>query len=112
VLTATVTYAGSNRFSISITDSRSGTFSTTQKGRGSLFSAEAIAEAPSSRSGVLPLTNFGTVGFTGTKVNGQAIGTFPASSIDRIDMASGSTTKASTSTLTNNTDFTVTWKHS
>ena len=112
LLTATVSYVGNNRFSISITDSRSGSFSTTLKGRGSLFSAEAIAEAPSSRSGVLPLTNFGSVGFTGTKVNGQAIGTFPQSSIDRIDMVSGSTVKAATSGLKSNTDFTVTWKHS
>src|SRR5207247_8510215 len=71
-------------------------FSTTQKGHGSNYSAEAIAEAPPSRSGVLPLTNFGTADFSGTLVNGQPIGNL---SPDRIDMVSGTVTKAQTSQL-------------
>ena len=70
--------------------------------------AEAIAEAPSSSGGVLPLTNFGTVGFTSTLVNGQPIGSFNP---DRIDMVSGSTLKAQTSGLSGGTSFSVAWKH-
>jgi hypothetical protein len=58
---------------------------------------------------VLPLTNFGTVSFSGTTVNGQPIGSYNP---DRIDMVSGSTTKAQTSSLNGGTSFGVTWKHS
>jgi hypothetical protein len=72
-----------------------------------LGSAEVIAEAPSS-GGVLPLANFGTVGFSAATVNGKPIGSFNP---DRIDMVSGTTTKATTSALTNGKAFTVTWDH-
>ncbi|MCI4320812.1 MAG: G1 family endopeptidase [Thermoplasmata archaeon] len=86
-------------------------------------SAEWIAEAPSSAS-VLPLTDFGVAKF-GTHATGiantneatisgttGAIGSFASASIQRINMASGATTKAATSALTpDGTSFNVTWKH-
>ena len=53
------------------------TISATQAGA-DLSSAEAIAEAPSNTSGgssVLPLTNFGSVNFTGVTVNGTSLDT-------------------------------------
>ena len=85
-------------------------FTTSQRlHRASLASAEAIAEAPSSSGGVLPLTNFGTVSFSSTTVNGQPIGSFNP---DKIDMVSGSTVKAQTSSLSGGSDFSVAWKHS
>src|SRR5207302_1802466 len=59
--------------------------------------------------GVLPLTNFGTVSFSSTTVNGQPIGNFNP---DKIDMVSGSTVKAQTSSLSGGTNFSVAWKHS
>jgi hypothetical protein len=109
-ITGTVTVTGNGRYTLHIhNNTTGGDFSTTQKGHGSNYSAEAIAEAPSSRSGVLPLTNFGTVSFSGTLVNGLAIGSFNP---DRIDMVSGSTLKAQTSGLSGGTNFSVTWKHS
>jgi len=110
-ITGSVTVGGNNRYTLTITNNTTGRFfSTTVKGHGSNYSAEAIAEAPSSRSGVLPLTNFGTVNFSGTVVNGQPIGAFNP---DRIDMVSGGTLKAQTSALSSSrTDFSVTWKHS
>src|SRR5262249_58650998 len=96
-ITGTVTVAGNGRYTLHIhNNTTGGDFSTTQKGHGSNYSAEAIAEAPSSRFGVLPLTNFGTVNFANTLVNGQAIGGFNP---DPIDMVSRSTTKAQTSAL-------------
>jgi len=73
-----------------------------------LHSAEIIAEAPSSTSRVLPLTDFHTVLFSSAKANGKAIG---ADSPDSINMESGSTLKAATSVLTGSQDFEVTWKH-
>ena len=57
----------------------------------------------------MPLTNFGTVDFSGTLVNGQPIGN---SAPDRIDMVSGSTLKAQTGNLSGGTSFSVAWKHS
>ena len=109
-ITGTVTVTGNGRYTLHLHNNKTGgDFSTTVKGHGSNYSAEAIAEAPSSRSGVLPLTNFGTVNFASTLVNGVAIGSFNP---DRIDMVSGSTLKAQTGALSGGTGFSVVWKHS
>lgn len=63
-----VKYLGSNKFLLTITDMTTGTtFSTTQKSSGKRPSAEWIAEAPSSRSGVLPLADFASVFFSGSQ---------------------------------------------
>ncbi|MCC9308830.1 hypothetical protein LN042_17350 [Kitasatospora sp. RB6PN24] len=109
--TASVTTNGSGSFTLTLADTTEGWSHTVNKSLKSaaLASAEVIAEAPSSSTGVLPLSKFGTVAFTGSSANGQAIGTF---SPDRITMASGGTTKASTSSLSGGSAFSVTWKHS
>jgi hypothetical protein len=108
-LSASVTTDGSGSFTLTIRDTTSGrSFTTVQKlRRARLGSAEVIAEAPSSGS-VLPLANFGSVGFSAATVNGQPIGNFHP---DRINMVSGSITKATTSALSNGTAFSVTWHH-
>ena len=49
------------------------------------------------------------IGFSSTAVNGQPIGNFNP---DKIDMVSGSTVKALTSSLSGGTSFSVAWKHS
>jgi hypothetical protein len=110
-ISASVTAGGNGRFSLTITNrTTGGTYQTTQNlKRARLASAEVIAEAPSGSGGVLPLTNFGTVSFAAATVNGQSIGSW---SPDRIDMVSGGVTKASTSTLSGGTSFSVAWKHS
>jgi hypothetical protein len=108
--TATVSTNGSGSFTLTLSDTTRGWTKTTTKSSSSasLYSAEVIAEAPSSSS-VLPLANFGTASFTGATANGQAIGNY---SPDAITMASGSTTKATTSSLSGGENFSVTWKHS
>jgi hypothetical protein len=105
-----VTTDGRGSFTLMLTNLTTGqTFSTVQRmKKARLASAEVIAEAPSSSQGVLPLTNFGTVSFTSATVNGQPIGTFNP---DRIDMVSGSVTKASTSALSGGSSFSVSWRH-
>ena len=110
-ISASVTTDGAGHFTLTIANNSTGqTFATTQRlNRARLASAEAIAEAPSGSGGVLPLTNFGTVGFSATTVNGQPIGSFNP---DKIDMVSGSTVKAQTSALSGGTSFSVSWKHS
>jgi hypothetical protein len=108
-ISASVTTNGSGTFTLSIKDTTTGgSFTTTQKLKhAKLGSAEVIAEAPSS-GGVLPLANFGSVAFSAAMVNGQAIGSFNP---DRIDMVSGTTTKATTSALSGGTAFSVKWNH-
>ena len=110
-MSGSVTTSGNGSFTLTIRNNTTGqSFTTNQRAkRASLFSAEAIAEAPSSSGGVLPLTNFGTVNFSATTVNGSAIGNFNP---DRIDMVSGGVTKATTSALSGGTSFSVAWKHS
>jgi hypothetical protein len=63
--TASVTYTGRGRFALTLSDKTQGWSQTvSQRNRkAKLGSAEMIAEAPSTRKGVLPLANFGTVGF-------------------------------------------------
>jgi hypothetical protein len=108
-LTASVTFSGRSSFTLRISDTTKGwTFTTVQKHKADLASAEVIAEAPSSSGGVLPLTNFGAVAFTGATANGQPLSSFNP---DKIDMVSGTTTKATTSSLSSSGGFSVTWKH-
>ncbi len=109
---ASVTTSGNGTFTLTISNrTTGGSFTTNQRLKSAkLSSAEVIAEAPSSSGGVLPLTNFGTVGFSAATVNGQAIGNFNP---DRITMvAPDGTVKASPSSLSGGTAFSVAWKHS
>jgi hypothetical protein len=103
---------GRGRFTLTLTDTTKGwTRSVTKRlASARLASAEAIAEAPSSSSGVLPLANFGTAAFSAAKVNGSTLTTRSAG-IDAITMRSGSTIKAQPSAISNGA-FSVTWKHS
>jgi Peptidase A4 family len=108
--TASVTYLGRGSFSLTLTDTSKGwTQQTTQRLKSAkLGSAEVIAEAPSSSGGVLPLADFGTVGFSGAKVNGSAL-TSSTPGIDPITMVSASgAVKAKPSAISNG-GFSDTW---
>jgi hypothetical protein len=110
-LTASVTTNGSGGFTLTITDSTQGWTNTTNARLKSakLASAEVIAEAPSSSSGVLPLANFGTASFTGATANGTSMDNL--ANLDPITMQSGSTVKAQPSGISSGA-FSVAWKHS
>jgi hypothetical protein len=109
--TASVTYQGSGKFQLILSDTTKGWSHTINStlNNPALASAEVIAEAPSSSSGVLPLSNFGTVGFSNSRANGASLASF---SPDKITMASGSTTKAVPSSISSTGGFSVAWKHS
>jgi hypothetical protein len=111
-MSASVTTNGSGSFTLTITDATQGWSRTTTARLKSakLSSAEVIAEAPSSSSGVLPLANFGTVNFTGASANGSLL-TSSTPHIDEIVMANGSTVKAQPSGISSGV-FSDTWKHS
>jgi Peptidase A4 family len=108
---ASVTTNGAGSFTLTLSDTTRGWTHTTSASYSgaALSSAEVIAEAPSSSSGVLPLSDFGTVNFSNSKANGVLFSS--QSTLNRIDMVSGSTTKASTSSMSSGA-FSVTWHHS
>jgi hypothetical protein len=107
-----VTSTSTGAFTLYLADTTKGWSHTINQTNSSLArsSAEVIAEAPSSSSGVLPLANFGTVTFNGCDVNG---GTLAASGPTAITMVTSSgTTKASVSAISSSgTSFSATWHH-
>jgi hypothetical protein len=110
---ASVTYIGNYQYTLYLHDVTQGwTYSTSPQLHGAdRSSAEVIAEAPccTNRGGILPLANFGTVGFTNSMVNGVSLGsTTPV----EIKMQDGSAS-ATPSGLTNGGEnFTVTYSGS
>jgi hypothetical protein len=111
-MSASVTTDGAGHFTLTISDAtQHWTYTTSQRLKGAaLASAEVIAEAPSSRSGVLPLADFGSVGFSNATANGVSLASAP--NLDPITMESGSTVKAQPSGISSSGSFSVTWKHS
>ena len=106
---ASVDTDGDGDYTLTLTDNTQGWTETQNETSSSAAdaSAEVIAEAPSSDSGQLPLSDFGTVDFTDATVNGSALGD---SSPDEIDMVSNGDTLATTSGLDGSgEDFSVTW---
>jgi hypothetical protein len=111
VLHASVAYDGSGRFTLVLADHTKGwsrTF-TPHLDNPALASAEVVAEAPSDAAGVLPLSDFRSVAFSGASANGTALGSFHP---DPITMASGGATKATPGPLSSGGDFSITWQHS
>jgi hypothetical protein len=106
-----VTATSSGAFTLYLADTTRGWSHTVNQTNSSLArsSAEVIAEAPSSSSGVLPLANFGTVTFTGSTVNGGSLGASNPTSITMV--TSSGTTKASVSGISGGTSFSSTWHH-
>jgi Peptidase A4 family len=108
---ASVTTDGRGSFTLTLADTtRHWTQTTTQRLKSAkLGSAEVIAEAPSSSSGVLPLADFGTIGFSDATVNGSVL-TSSTPGLDPITMASGTTVKAQPSGMSTGS-FSVAWRH-
>jgi Peptidase A4 family len=106
---SSVTYVGSGYFRLVLSDSTEHWSQTiTQRLKSAkLGSAEAIAEAPYS-GGVLPLADFGTVGFANTTVNGSVL-TSSTPGIEPITMVtSAGAVKAAPSAISAG-GFTDTW---
>ncbi|MEU9043056.1 MULTISPECIES: G1 family glutamic endopeptidase [unclassified Kitasatospora] len=104
-ITASVTYAGSNRYTLKLTDSSRGwTYSTTKSLTAQRTSAEVIIESP---TGSYP--NFGTLSFTSATVNGKSLG---SSGPVALDPSSNGTYEARTGGLgSSGTSFTETYLH-
>jgi hypothetical protein len=110
-ITASVTTDSHGSFTMKLTDTTTGKSQTVVKtlATAKLKSAEVIAEAPSSSTGVLPLTNFGTVNFSAATINGSALS---AASPDKITMVqTNGNPKATPSAISGGNAFSVTWNH-
>jgi hypothetical protein len=107
--TASVTYVGRGYFNLTLSDTTRGwSRTTTQRLKSARRgSAEAIAEAPSGGGGVLPLADFGTVGFTGAAVDGSPL-TSSTPGVEPITMVSASAVKAAPSAVSSGS-FSDTW---
>jgi Peptidase A4 family len=112
---ASVTYEGSNEYSLFIADTTQGWSHTTVKSLSGAprSSAEVIVEAPccTNSGGILPLTDFGTVNITNSDANGGAIGN--AGGVTEIIMINNSgQDKDTVSSLSGGTAFSATWLRS
>ncbi|WUH94178.1 G1 family endopeptidase [Streptomyces sp. NBC_00433] len=77
-ISASVTYAGSSKYTLKLTDSSRGwTYTTTKSLSSQRTSAEVIIESP---TGAYP--NFGTLNFTSATVNGSSLGSFGPVALD------------------------------
>ncbi|MFD5466302.1 G1 family glutamic endopeptidase [Kitasatospora sp. NPDC127059] len=102
-ISASVTYAGSSRYTLKLTDSTRGwTYTTTKSTSAQRTSAEVIIESP---TGAYP--DFGTLNFTSATVNGKSLGsTNPVA----LDPSSNGTYEATTGGLgSNGTSFSETF---
>jgi Peptidase A4 family len=112
---ASVTYTGSNHFSLVISDTTQG-WSHTHTGtlaNAPRSSAEVIVEAPccTSSGGILPLADFNTVNVTGSLANGSALGN--AGGVTEITMINNSgQDKDSVSSLSGGENFSAAWLRS
>ncbi|MFE9421699.1 G1 family glutamic endopeptidase [Kitasatospora sp. NPDC006697] len=100
-INASVTYAGSNRYTLKLNDSTRGwTYTTTKTLSAQRVSAEVIIESP---TGAYP--NFGTLHFTNATVNGASLGSYSPVAMD----PSNGAYEARTSALSGGTAFTETY---
>jgi hypothetical protein len=106
-MSASVTSAGGGAFTLTLTDQTQNWTQTTQQTSqtAQLGSAEVIAEAPSSQTGVLPLSNFGTVDFTNADADNAPIGNANADSLTMV--SANGVTEATPSALTGGNAFSV-----
>ncbi len=112
---ASVTYTGSNKFSLYIADTTRGWSHTTvgTLAGAARSSAEVIVEAPccTNSGGILPLADFGTVSITSSEANGSALGN--AGGVTEIIMIDSSgRDKDTVSSLSGGENFTATWLRS
>jgi hypothetical protein len=110
-ITETVSFSGSDTYTMTVADSTQGWTKTTTKASAgdSRSSAEVIAEAPSSGTGVLPLADFGTVNFNGSLVNGSNLS---STSPTGINMTSSSGAAEATISAFSGDNFSIAWKSS
>jgi Peptidase A4 family len=111
---ASVSYGGSNKYTLSLSDVTKGWTTTTTKTLSGAprSSAEVIIEAPccTGSGGILPLADFGTVNISDSLVDGAAIGSTDPAEIIMINNSGQD--KDTVSALSDNENFSATWVRS
>jgi hypothetical protein len=112
-LTATVTYEGSDKYSLKLADTTAGWIRTANRTQDGLAraSAEVVAEAPYN-GGVLPLADFGRVRFSSATVDGAPLGSADPTGIEMVTDAGEPAAAISPITGTTSGAFSVAWKNS
>jgi hypothetical protein len=110
-ISASVTFSGTDTYSLTLTDSTqdwSKTYTTSESGL-DRSSAEVITEAPccTASGGILPLADFGTVNYTSATDNGSSMGTQSPTEIIIVDNSGNE--EDSTSAITSGGSFSNTW---
>ncbi len=108
-MSASVTFSGTDTYTLVLTDSTQGWTQTVTKTESGLdrSSAEVITEAPSSSSGVLPLSDFGTVNYSVSTANGTSLGS--QSPVEIVMVDNSGLDKDSTSSISSTGAFSNTW---
>jgi len=108
-MSASVTFSGTETYTLVLTDSTQDWTQTITENESGLSrsSAEVITEAPSSESGVLPLADFGTVGYGGSSANGASMSTLDPTGIIIVD--SGGNQEDTTSSMDGSGGFSNGW---
>jgi hypothetical protein len=108
-MSASVTFSGTETYTLVLTDSTQDWTQTITENESGLSrsSAEVITEAPSSESGVLPLADFGTVGYGGSSANGASMSTLDPTGIIIVD--SGGNQEDTTSSMNSSGGFSNGW---
>lgn len=108
-LSASVMFHGADAYTLVLRDRTRGWSHTVTRHEPGLdrSSAEVITEAPSSASGVLPLSDFGSVRFTAARVNGDVLKKMHPIKIVMID--AGGLAKDATGALSTAGTFRNTW---
>jgi Peptidase A4 family len=111
-MSASVTFSGTETYTLVLKDSTQGWTKTVTINEAGLdrSSAEVITEAPSSDTGVLPLSDFGTVSYTSAEANGVSLGTLSPTEIIMVDNSGRD--KDSTSAISSAGAFSNTWLRS
>jgi hypothetical protein len=109
---ASVTFSGTETYTLVLTDSTQGWTQTITKNETGLdrSSAEVITEAPSSSSGVLPLADFGTVTYGTSHANGTSLGS--QNPVEIVMINNSGADKDSTSAINSSGGFSNTWLRS
>lgn len=111
-MSASVTFSGSNTYTLVLKDNTRGWTQTVVKNQSGLArsSAEVITEAPSSTRGVLPLADFHTVSYSTSSANGTSLASHSPVEIIMVD--SSGRDKDSTSSISSGGAFSNTWLRS
>jgi hypothetical protein len=110
-MSASVTFSGSDTYTLTLKDATQGWTKTTTVSESGLdrSSAEVITEAPccTASDGILPLADFGTVNYTASSDNGSSMGTQSPTEIIMVD--SSGNQEDSTSSISSSGAFSNTW---